>query len=246
MAQYKGSIVIKPQVSIIIPVYNEEQNLPLLLSGITSAINSLGRPFEIIAVDDASRDNSLAVLKELSAQYPQLRIVRFIKNSGQSAAFAAGFKLAQGEFVVTLDADLQYDPRDIARLLEKLTKYDVVCGWRKNRSDPWLKLISTKIANGVRNKISGENIKDTGCSLKAFKKSFLAELKMYKGMHRFLPTLLKMQGASVTEIEVKHFPRRFGRSKYNIRNRLGHSFLDLLFVSWMKKRNLDYQMEVIK
>ena len=236
----------KAKVSIVVPVYNEEENLKPLLEGIMPVMNNLGKIYEIIIIDDGSTDKSLEVLKELAAKYSSLRIIKFAKNCGQSAAFDAGFKLAQAETVVTMDADLQYDPRDISKLLEKINDYDVVCGWRKKRCDPWLKLISTRIANAVRNKLSGENIKDTGCSLKAFKKSFLVNLQMYKGMHRFLPTLLKMQGARVTEIEVKHSPRKFGRSKYNIRNRLAGSFLDLLFVVWMKKRNLDYKMEEIR
>ncbi len=236
----------KPNISIVIPVYNEEENLGPLLEGIMSVMELLSKSYEIIFIDDASTDKSLEVLKKLAAKLPHLRIIKFEKNSGQSAAFDAGFKLAQGEAVITLDADLQYDPQDILKLLEKLNDYDVVCGWRKTRHDPWLKLVSTKIANAVRNKLSGENIKDIGCSLKAFKRCFLTNLKMYKGMHRFLPTLLKMQGARVCEIEVKHFPRKFGRSKYNIRNRLFWTFFDLLFVIWMKKRDLDYKMEVIK
>lgn len=233
-------------ISIVIPVYNEEENLKPLFDGIISAIQPLGKSYEVIFIDDASTDKSLEVLKELADKFACLHIIKFAQNSGQSAAFDAGFKHAQGEIVVTLDADLQYDPRDIPNLLEKIKICDVVCGWRKNRQDPWLKLISTKIANSVRNKISGESIKDTGCSLKAFKKTFLINLKMYKGMHRFLPTLLKMQGAKVCEVEVKHFPRKFGRSKYNIRNRLWGSFLDLLAVTWMKKRNLNYKMEEIR
>lgn len=236
----------KPDISIVIPVYNEEESLAPLVEGITPVMNNLGKPYEIIFIDDASMDKSLQVLKGLAAEFAQIRIIKFAKNSGQSAGFDAGFKLAQGESVVTLDADLQYDPGDIPGLLEKLKDYDAVCGWRKNRRDPWLKLISTKVANSVRNKISGENIKDTGCSLKAFKKRALINLKMYEGMHRFLPTLLKMQGAKVCEVEVKHLPRKFGRSKYNIRKRIFRSFLDLLFVTWMKKRKLDYKMEVIK
>jgi len=235
-----------PEISIVIPVYNEQDNLKPLLEGIRPVMDNLGKPYEIIFIDDASTDASLQILKGLAAKFSNLRIVKFVKNSGQSAAFDAGFKLAQGQVVVTLDADLQYDPRDIPRLLEKLNGCDVVCGWRKRRSDPWLKIASTKIANAVRNKLSGENIKDTGCSLKAFKRSFLANLKMYKGMHRFLPTLLKIQGAKLAEIEVTHLPRKHGRSKYNIRNRLFKSFLDLLFVIWMKKRKLDYKTEVIK
>lgn len=236
----------KPEVSIVIPAFNEQENLKSLLAGIMPVMDNLEKSYEIIFVDDASTDESLQILKKLAAKYSLLRIIKFAQNSGQSAAFDAGFKLAKGETVVTMDADLQYDPQDIPRLLQKLNYYDVVCGWRKHRLDPWIKLVSTKIANAIRNKLSGENIKDIGCSLKVFKKSFLVDLKMYKGMHRFLPTLLKMQGAKVCEIEVRHFPRKFGRSKYNIRNRLFISFLDLLFVIWMKKRNLDYKAEVIK
>jgi dolichol-phosphate mannosyltransferase len=233
-------------VSVVIPVYNEQDSLPHLTQGLSSVMNGLGKPYEIIFVNDASTDKSLHVLKKLDSQHAHLRIISFAQNCGQSAAFDAGFKLSRGDVVVTMDADLQYDPRDIPRLLEKLKYHDVVCGWRKDRKDPWLKLVSTKVANAIRNKLSEENIKDTGCSLKAFRKCFLAELKMYKGMHRFLPTLLKMQGAKVTEVEVKHLPRKHGRSKYNIRNRIFRSFLDLLVVIWMKKRNLNYKMEVIK
>ncbi|MFC1699902.1 glycosyltransferase family 2 protein [Candidatus Omnitrophota bacterium] len=236
----------KLYVSIVLPVYTEEQNLTPLLEGLVTVMNNLGRPYEIIAVDDASTDNSLESLKRLAARFARLRIIRFIRNCGQSAAFDAGFRLAQGEIIVTMDADLQYDPEDIPRLLEQLRDFEMACGWRKHRQDHWLKLVSTKIANSVRNSLSAENIKDTGCSLKAFKRSYLKNIKMYKGMHRFLPTLLKMQGARVIEVEVRHFPRKFGRSKYNIRNRLFRSFCDLLFVIWMKKRNLDYEMEVIK
>lgn len=236
----------KPEISIVIPVYNEQDNLAPLLAELVPVMDNLSKSYEVIFIDDGSTDRSLQILIELANKYPILRVIKFQKNSGQSAAFDAGFKLAEGEAVVTMDADLQYDPRDIPGLLERLKDFDVVCGWRKDRQDPWIKLISTKIANTIRNKFSGENIKDIGCSLKAFRRNFLANLKMYKGMHRFIPTLLKMQGAKVTEIEVKHLPRKHGRSKYNIRNRLLMSFLDLLFVVWMKKRNLDYKMEVIK
>ncbi|MFH1246036.1 MAG: glycosyltransferase family 2 protein [Candidatus Omnitrophota bacterium] len=237
---------IKPKISVVIPVYNEEENLPPLTETIVPVMQSIQEPYEIIFVDDASTDKSREILKGLAAKYSFIRILGFTANCGQSAAFDAGFKSARGEIVVTLDADLQYDPQDIPKLLEKINGCDVVCGWRKNRQDPWLKLISTRIANAVRNKLSGESIKDTGCSLKAFKKIYLNNLKMYKGMHRFLPTLLKMEGAKVTEVEVRHFPRKFGISKYNIRNRMFRAFLDLLFVIWMKKRNLNYHTEVIK
>lgn len=233
-------------ISVVIPVYNEADSLKPLTDELVSVLKELGQSYEIIFVDDASTDKSLEVLKRLAQTYPAMRIVKLVQNSGQSAAFDAGFKLAKNAVIVTMDADLQYDAHDIPMLLEKLGSYDVVCGWRKNRLDSKIKLISTKIANAVRNKLSNENIKDTGCSLKAFKRSYLAQIKMYKGMHRFFPTLLKMQGAKVTEVAVRHLPRKFGRSKYNIRNRIFCSFVDLLFVIWMKKRNLNYKMEIIK
>ncbi|NQT00001.1 MAG: glycosyltransferase family 2 protein, partial [Candidatus Omnitrophica bacterium] len=137
------------EISIIIPVYNEEDNLPLLIEGLAGAMAKLTLPYEIIAVDDGSGDMSLQVLKQLSAKFTCLRIIKFTHNCGQSAAFTAGFRLASGSIIVTMDADLQYDPEDISRLLAKLDKYDMVCGWRKNRHDPWLKLFSTKVANSV-------------------------------------------------------------------------------------------------
>ncbi|MFH1045618.1 MAG: glycosyltransferase family 2 protein [Candidatus Omnitrophota bacterium] len=235
-----------PTISVVIPVYNEEENLKPLLAGLAPVMDKLRIPYELIFVNDASSDASLEALKQLRGSYPYLRIASLKSRSGQSAAFDAGFKIAQGDIVITMDADLQYDPEDIPRLLERIPSFDVVCGWRKKRNDPWLKRLSTKVANAVRNKVSQEQVRDIGCSLRVMKKSFLSQIKMYDGMHRFLPTLLKMQGATVSEIPVRHLPRKFGRSKYNLRNRSVRAFLDLLAVTWMKKRNLRYTMEVIK
>jgi glycosyltransferase involved in cell wall biosynthesis len=143
--------------------------------------------------------------------------------------------MAKGEVIITMDADLQYDPLDITRLLEKLGKYDVVCGYREKRADSWTKRISSVIANTVRNKLTGENIRDVGCSLKAFKKESLNQVKLFEGMHRFFPTLVKLADCSVIEVPVRHYPRKYGVSKYNIRNRVFKSFGDLLAVRWMKK-----------
>lgn len=231
-----------PDLSIVIPVYNEKDNLPILNDELQSVLSGLGSSYEIILVDDGSQDGSFEVMRTLQAGNPNLRVIRFKYNCGQTAAFAAGFEAARGRIIVTLDADLQNCPEDIPRLLEKMDDYDMVCGWRQKRNDPWIKRVSSKIANFVRNRLSDENIADTGCSLKTFRRECLGQLKLFKGMHRFFPTLIKMEGFRVTQVPVSHRPRRHGESKYNIRNRLFSSFLDLLAVRWMKKRRIQYEI----
>jgi glycosyltransferase involved in cell wall biosynthesis len=232
-------------ISLVIPVYNEEDNIKPLIAELRNVLPTLGRSYEIIFVDDGSRDRSFDILHEAASQDPLIRIIRFTKNAGQTAAFNAGFGAAQGDIVVTMDADLQNDPHDIPRLVEKIGKFDVVCGWRHKRKDPWIKIVSSKIANFVRNKLSQEEIVDTGCSLKAYKRECLQQLKLFNGMHRFLPTLAKMEGYTVTQVKVNHRPRRFGTTKYTISNRMVKAFTDLLAVRWMKKRHLDYTIEEI-
>ncbi|UCC66065.1 MAG: glycosyltransferase family 2 protein [Deltaproteobacteria bacterium] len=232
-------------LSIVIPVYNEEDNIVPLLSELGMELDRLGRSYEIIFVDDGSRDRSFEILKKAASSNEKIRVIRFKQNRGQTAAFDAGFKAALGDIVITMDADLQNDPKDIPRLLEKMGEFDVVCGWRHKRRDPWIKIVSSKIANFVRNKLSQEDIIDTGCSLKAYRRECLERLKLFKGMHRFLPTLMKMDGYKVTEVTVSHRPRRFGKTKYNIRNRIVRSFIDLLAVRWMKGRHLDYEIEEV-
>lgn len=230
------------ELSIVIPLYNERENLVLLEKELSEHLPKLGRSYEIVLVDDGSTDGSAQVAQTLKKLNPHIRLIRLNGNHGQTAAFDAGFKSARGKIVITMDADLQNSPEDIPLLLEKIDEYDAVCGWRHKRNDPWVKRISSKIANAVRNKLSDENIADTGCSLKAFRREALLKLRLYKGMHRFFPTLLKMQGFKVTEVKVNHYPRRHGKSKYNICNRLFSSSYDLLAIRWMKERRLDYQM----
>ncbi|RLB06705.1 MAG: glycosyltransferase [Deltaproteobacteria bacterium] len=232
-------------ISIVIPVYNEEDNILPLLSELQGELDKLGRSYEIVFVDDGSRDRSFEILKGVASLNRKIKVIRFKENRGQTAAFDAGFKIAKGNIVVTMDADLQNDPKDIHLLLEKIGEFDVVCGWRYKRRDPWIKIASSRIANFVRNKLSQEDIIDTGCSLKAYKRECLKRLKLFNGMHRFLPTLLKMEGFKVTQIKVNHRPRKFGRTKYNIRNRIIRSFVDLLAVRWMKRRHLDYEIEEV-
>ena len=233
----------KYDISIVIPVFNEEANIKPLGAELREVLDGLGKSYEIIFVDDGSGDQSFAILKDAASNDSRIRVIRFKRNTGQTAAFDAGFKAARGDIVVTMDADLQNDPHDIPHLLEKIGEFDVVCGWRQKRKDPWIKIVSSKIANFVRNMLSQEEIVDTGCSLKAFRKECLQNVKLFNGMHRFLPTLAKMEGFSVTQVKVNHRPRRFGTTKYNIRNRMVRAFADLLAVRWMKKRHLDYEIE---
>ena len=232
---------MNPDISIIIPLYNEVDNIEPLGYSIINAMQ--GKNYEVVFVDDGSTDGSTQKLREWCAQRTNFRTVHFKKNAGQTAAMDAGFRHAAGKYVVSMDADMQNDPADIPKLLEKLNTYDMVCGWRQKRNDPWIKRISSKVANYIRNKLSKEDIRDTGCSLKAYRRDCLDHIKLYNGMHRFLPTLFKMEGFTVTEIVVNHYPRKFGKSKYGISNRAFRAFVDLLAVRWMKKRKLNYEVD---
>ncbi len=229
-------------LSVVIPVYNEAENLGPLHERLHAVLPRQGLAYEILFVDDGSIDRSPEVLRKLVSMDPHVRVITFERNAGQSAAFDAGFRRARGEIVVTLDADLQNDPADIPKILEEMKRFDVVCGWRIKRNDTWLRRVSSTIANGVRNRLSNETIRDTGCSLKGYRRDHLARLKLYDGMHRFLPTLLKMEGCTVTEVPVSHHPRQAGVSKYGIGNRVFRSFRDLFAVRWMKARHLDYRI----
>jgi dolichol-phosphate mannosyltransferase len=230
------------EISIVVPVYNEKENLVLLDQEITKSIKPLNKNYEVILVDDGSMDGSSELIRALQEKNSTIRLIRFGHNHGQTAAFAAGFDKARGDIIVTMDADLQNSPSDIPLLLTAIKDYDVVCGWRHKRNDPWIKKISSKVANSVRNSLSDESIADTGCSLKAFRRECFKEIKLYNGMHRFFPTLMKMEGFSVTQVKVGHYPRIHGHSKYNIRNRLFASFKDLLAIRWMKKRQINYDI----
>lgn len=231
-----------PEVSIVIPVYNEEENIPVLASALVDVMEKTGHSYEAIFVNDGSTDGSGLVLKKLCTENPNFKTIKFKRNAGQTAAMDAGFKAARGKFVVSMDADLQNDPADIPRLLDGLKSYDVVCGWRHKRNDHWIKLVSARVANFIRNKLSDEDIKDIGCSLKAYKRECFDKIKLYNGLHRFLPTLFKMEGFTVTEVKVNHFPRKYGVSKYGVMNRMFRAFADLLVVRWMKNRRLNYEI----
>jgi glycosyltransferase involved in cell wall biosynthesis len=232
----------EPDLSIVVPVFEERDNLEPLVDEILEVLSPTGLAAEIVLVNDGSRDGSAERIAELARSRPAVRGLHFRENRGQSAAFDAGFKAARGRIVVTLDADLQNDPRDIPALVESLRDHDAAVGYRSIRNDSWLRRVSSFIANTVRNRLSGDDIIDTGCSLKAFRAEALVGLKLYTGMHRFLPTLLRIEGRSVVQIPVGHRPRRSGRSKYGVWNRVFRSFADLLAVRWMKKRRLAYEV----
>ncbi len=230
--------------SIAIPVYNEIENLEELISKIEYALNKLGKPWELILVDDGSNDGSFNQIMELKKQCPFLRGLKFSKNNGQTAAMAAGIQAARGQIIITLDADLQNDPDDIPLLIERLSDgFDAAVGWRKKRNDNLIRRLSSRFANWIRNLVSSETIKDTGCSLKAFRAEVIKPIELFEGMHRFLPTLVKMNGGRVIEVEVSHHPRQKGVSKYNVWNRVFRSLLDLLAIRWMKWRKLRYHVD---
>jgi len=231
------------EVSVVVPVYNEEKNLPILVPWLVHVLEGIGCPFEMIFVDDGSQDQSREVLREMAVRFPSLRLLGLKNNCGLSTALLVGMNEARGNLLVTLDSDLQNDPGDIPELLKHLDQYDMATGWRQRREDPWLKKISSKIANTIRNRISGETIKDSACTLRAFKKECIKEIPVFNGMHRFMSTLVKMRGYRVIEVPVTHHPRTFGKSKYNVRNRMIRSFVDLLAVRWMKQRHIEYEIE---
>jgi glycosyltransferase involved in cell wall biosynthesis len=231
-----------PEISIVIPAYNEEESLVPLTSAISEVLAACGVSYELLFVDDGSQDNTIQVLRALAAKQSEVRIIRFRHNAGQSAALDAGFKQVRGRLIVTLDADLQNDPRDIPRLLEMLSDYDVVCGIRQGRQDTWLRRISSKFANRLRRRVLHDDIVDVGCSLRAYRRPCLASIKLYTGMHRFLPVLLQIEGFRIGQVPVRHHPRQHGRSKYNVRNRAWQALMDLLAVRWMQRRRLQYEV----
>jgi dolichol-phosphate mannosyltransferase len=231
-------------LSVVIPVYNEEENLPLLWPELRSVLEGLHLDFEVIFVDDGSRDRSAEIIRGLRESDRRVRLVRLKANAGETAATDAGFKAARGRMVVTMDADLQNDPHDIPALLSHLDRWDAVTGWRVDRGegDSFVRRASSRVANRVRNAISEETIEDSGCTFRAFRRECLRGLVLYRGFHRFIPTLLKMRGYRVIEVPVKNRPRRFGVSKYGVLNRVFVATADLFVVRWMKSRFLRYEV----
>lgn len=228
--------------SVIIPIKNEQDNIAALIGEIEPVMDTLRHPWELICIDDGSTDESLAVLRELCKQKPYMRVLSFTRNFGQSAAFAAGFKAARGEILITLDGDLQNDPADIPKLTHTINNCDLVVGWRVNRKDTLQKKAISWLSNWVRSRLCKDQVHDTGCSLKAYRKEALQKIKMYQGMHRFLPALFQNEGLSVREIAVNHRERAKGHTKYHFLNRSLSPIIDMFVVRWMRKRTLTPQV----
>jgi len=234
----------RPDLSLVIPVYNERDNLRPLWDQIRAALAPAGRPFEVLLIDDGSTDGSSEAMDALASEHPEVRPIHFEKNAGQSAGFAAGFQLARGPIVVTLDADLQNDPADIPALVAKLESSGAgaVVGIRAGRQDSLVRKVSSKVGNWVRNTLTKDHVTDTGCSLKAYRKEAVVKIKMYRGMHRFLPTLIRTEGYEVLEMPVRHRERIHGASKYGIANRALSGLADVLAVRWMRSRTIHYRI----
>ena len=225
---------MEESVSIVIPVYEEEESLPHLYRSIKDVMDSLGRKYEIIFVDDGSKDGTFRVLESFQEKDPAVVVVSFRRNFGQTAAMAAGFEYAQGDIIITMDADLQNDPADIPRLLEKMKGHDVVSGWRKKRQDKFIsRRLPSMMANGLISRVTGVHLHDYGCTLKAYRKEVIKNVRLYGEMHRFIPAIASWVGASITEVETNHRPRKFGKSKYGI-SRTIRVVLDLITVKFLQ------------
>jgi glycosyltransferase involved in cell wall biosynthesis len=231
-----------PDYSLVIPVFNERDNLLPLLKNIREAMSAVSDSYEIIFVDDGSQDGSSQVLDKIKRENSICRLIVFDRNYGQSSALAAGFKAAKAGIIITLDADLQVDAREIPRLLEKLKDFDMVCGNRGRRSDSMLKRLSSRFANAAVKSLQTRNIRDVGCPLRVFRSDIIQNFVYFDGMHRFLPILAEMAGFSLVEVKISHAPRVYGKTKYSIRNRIRRAFIDLLGVRWLKKRRLKYHV----
>ena len=230
-------------VSFVAPAFNEADNLPRLVEEVAAAAAVIGQPWEFVIANDSSTDGSDDVLRGLMAQTPQLRVIEVHPRSGQSAALEAGLAAAHGRFIATMDADLQNDPAEIPRLLAMLVadECDMVNGWRKDRRDPLLRRITTKGGNFARNFLTRESIRDSGCGLKVYRREVARKWKLFNGMHRYLPTLAKMNGFRVLEVPVHHRPRTAGKAKYGFWNRFFKVLRDAVAVRWMQSRNLAYE-----
>jgi glycosyltransferase involved in cell wall biosynthesis len=226
-----------PAVSVVVPLFNEEESIAILQSELSAALKDLD--YEIIFVDDGSVDRTVERIEPKANG----RVIRFEKNGGQSAAIYAGLEAAQGATVVLIDGDLQNDPADIPRLLDEIARgADLVCGYRAQRRDTLLKRLTSWIANAVRSHFTKDGVRDTGCTLKAMRRECVSALVPFKGMHRFIPALVKGAGYRLVEIPVNHRPRRFGQSKYGLGNRAVRATIDMFGVRWLLSRRLNYKI----
>ncbi len=226
-------------LSVVLPCANERDNLQPLIQELETELQRLDEPFEIIVVDDASTDDGLEVLRVLQTTRPWLRILRHRVNCGQSACYCTGFQFARGDLVVTMDGDRQHDPADLPRLLRALQgEVAAVCGVRTTRHDNWVRRISSRVANQFASLMTGDAVVDAGCTFRVIRKSALAELPVFNGLHRFLPTLLRYQGYQIVRVPIRHRQRLAGKSKYGIGNRLWRGIVDCLAIRWFRHRSI--------
>lgn len=231
------------KISFVVPIYNEEENIPKLVEEIEAVAPDLSNDYEILLIDDCSSDQSLQIIRDLSETIAALRYLSFARNCGQSAALYAGFQAASGDIVITMDADLQNDPADLRQMIKHYGEYDMINGWRFNRQDTWSKKLASRFGNSVRNWLTNETIHDTGCSLKIMNATMLKQIRIYKGLHRFLPTLMRLEGAKVIEVKVNHRERLYGESKYTNLRRGIEGLYDLIAVRWMQSRHLKIEVK---
>lgn len=226
--------------SVVIPLKDEEENILPLIDELHPIMEQMREPWELICVDDGSKDGTLPLLMKFSQNNPYLRVLIFDANYGQSSAFDAGFRAAKGEFIITLDGDRQNDPADIPKMVRLAASADLVCGIRAKRKDTWVKKITSTLANAIRGRFLNDGVKDTGCSLKVYRRSCFSKIKLYHGMHRFLPALFLMEGFKIEQVPVNHRERTKGKTKYNFLNRSLNTVFDMFAVRWMRKRRLHY------
>jgi glycosyltransferase involved in cell wall biosynthesis len=237
-------LAVKTLVSVVVPLYNERENVPILADRIAAVFHVLpDYEYECLFVNDGSTDGTREAVEDAHRKNPRVRPIHLVKNRGQSAALVAGMRRAQGEYILTLDGDLQNDPCDFPTMLGLLKEADCVCGYRAKRNDTWIRKISSRIANAVRQAILKDGIRDAGCGSKGFRRACVEHVVPFNGAHRYFAVMMRMAGFSIAECEVTHHPRIHGVSKYGINNRLWRGIYDLVGVSWLKKRYVTFQVE---
>ncbi|MBB6634604.1 glycosyltransferase family 2 protein [Cohnella thailandensis] len=230
------------ELSVVVPLYNERDDLMRLYFAITGALDPFIGEYEIILVNDGSTDGSETLLDRIAENDPRVRVIPFQRNYGQTAAISAGLKMAEGCFIALMDGDLQTYPEDILKLLPYMQEFDFANGTRVERKDTLLKKISSRIGNGVRNRVTGDRVQDTGCPMKVFKSDVAQSFNLYEGFHRFLPTLARMNGFRVVEVPVGHRERTAGHSKYGVLNRAFVGLMDAIVIGWLRKRTINYRI----